>query len=259
MPTGARPSEPSDGTPDPLRGRTVVLLGASGTVGRAVLARLLELGAAPAIPARKARQVAELRAALRDSGGGDARGFVAEVGARDGEAAAGFVKGATDALGPIAALITTAGAFRAAPVHRSRANDDLELMEANFLAVHNLVRAVVGPMIRRKTGSIVMTGSAGVGHGGSGTALYLASKAALHEYARALAVELAPVDVAVTLVTPGTIDTAANRAQMAEADRRDWTPLEDVVEWLVSAAVAVPTPGSAQPLRCLPPASARSV
>lgn len=236
MPTDAGPFDPLRS----LRGATVALLGSSGAVGSALLKRLLEIGARPAIAVHKAWQVSAMRSALEG-----APGIVAHVGARDGEAAAGFAKGANDTLGPIRAFVSTAGAFRSAPIGRTVQDDDEELMEANFFAVHNLVRAVAGPMIRRKAGRIVVIGSAGVGSGGANVGLYLASKAALHEYARALSVELAAQGVGVALVTPGTIDTPANRAAMPDADRSTWTAIDVVVDWLLSAAAgtAIPAPG----------------
>ena len=243
MPTDAGPSVPQH----PLRGATVALLGASGAVGSALLRRLLAIGAKPAISVHRAWQVSAMRTAL-----GGAPGIVVHVDPRDGEAAAGFVKGANDTLGPVHAFISTAGAFRTAPIGRTVQNDDLDLMEANFFAVHNLVRAVVGPMVRRKTGRIVVIGSASVGLGGANTSLYLASKAALHEYVRALAIELEPEGVGVALVTPGTIDTPANRGAMPDADRTGWTPIGTVVDWLITGASGETSRGSGEPLLRLP-------
>ena len=65
-----------------------------------------------------------------------------------------------------------------------------ELLEANLLTATNLARAVLGGMRRRRAGSLVFVGAAAVGTAASGMANYLASKAALHEFVRALALEL---------------------------------------------------------------------
>ncbi len=243
MPTDAGPPRSTSSAlraAHPLRDATILVSGATGEVGRALLTRLLEIGAKPAIAVRRAWQVAPLREAL-----GGSAGLVAVVGARDGEAAAGFVKGANDSLGPVRALISTAGRFRATELGRDPAGEDGELLEANLLCVHNLVRAVVGPMKRRRSGSIVVTGSVAVGHGGAGLALYLASKAALHEYARAIALELAPHGVGVTLVLPGVIDTSGNRGAMPNDDRSSWAPVGEVVARLIDGALA--TPGTNPP------------
>lgn len=254
MPIDADPSHaPSNADSHPLRGATVIVGGATGAVGKVLLARLVAIGALPAVAVRKPWQVETTRALL-----GGAPGLVAHVGTRDGEAAAGFQKGVTDALGPVRAVISTAGRFASAEIGRDPAGEDLDLIEANFLAVHNLVRAVAGAMRRRRSGNLVLCGSASVGHGGSGIALYLASKAALHEYARALAVELAPHGVAVALVTPRTIDTAAVRQSMPTADRSGWQSVDDVVDRLIEAAIAKPA-STADPLLRLPVGPAERV
>ncbi|MBI5852588.1 MAG: SDR family oxidoreductase [Planctomycetes bacterium] len=254
MPIDADPSlAPSDAHAHPLHGAAVIVSGATGAVGKGLLSRLVAIGALPAVAVRKPWQVETTRALL--AGG---PGLVAHVGTRDGEAAAGFQKGVTDALGPVRALISTSGRFASAEIGRDPAGEDLDLLEANFLTVHNFVRAVAAGMRRRRAGNIVLCGSASVGHGGSGIALYLASKAALHEYARALAVELAPHGVAVALVTPRTIDTAAVRQSMPAADRTTWQSVDEVVDRLIDAAIARPST-AADPLLRLPVGPAERV
>lgn len=236
-------------TSDPavLRGRTVMISGATGAVGRALVARLVELGAKPAIAVRKSWQVERMQQLV-----GGAEALVGAVGPHDGEAAAGFVKGATDSLGPIEAFVSTAGAFRMAEVGRDKTGDDLALLEANFVAVHNLVRAVVSPMKRRRSGTLTFVGAATVGTPVPGMALYAAAKAALHEYARVLGRELAGHGIRVTVVAPGVLDTDANRAAMPDADRSDWTPVDRLVRALLGAAAGAGSPGD-DPVRLLAP------
>lgn len=253
MPTSADVLTTRD--PALLRGRTVMLSGATGAVGRALVTRLREVGAKLAIAVRKSREVDRLQAELAD-----ADVLVGLVEPRDGEAAAGFVKGASDSLGPIDAFVSTAGAFRSAEIGRDKAGDDLMLLEANFLAVHNLVRAVVSPMKRRNTGSLVFTGADAVGSPAPGMALYAASKAALHEYAHALAAELRGTGVRVAVVAPGVVDTEANRDAMPDADRSTWVPVPRLCDALLGAAVGdLPAEAGADPVfRLAPSPSDRS-
>lgn len=239
MPTDAGPSlAPASANSHPLRDATVIVSGATGAVGKALVARLVSLGARPAIAVRKPYQIEKVREQL-----GAAPGLVANVGSRDGEAAAGFVKGANDSLGPIRALISTAGRFAATELGREAAGDDLDLLEANFLAANNLVRAVAGHLRRRRAGNLVFCGSAAVGHGGEGMALYLASKAAMHEYARAAALELAPFGIVVALVTPRIIDTPSNRQAMPGVGHERWDSVDAVVDRLIEGAIAAPRKG----------------
>ena len=217
--------------PSTLAGRCVLLAGATGAVGTALLDRLVALGARPAVAVRKSWQVQGIEARI-----GAAAGLVGVVPTGDGEAAAGFVKGAQDSLGAIEAFVSTAGSFRAAEIGRDRGGDDQELFDANFRGTHTLLRAVVGGMRRRRRGAIVLTGALAVGRAGPGIALYAATKAALHEYARVLAAEVGADGVGLALLAPGTIDTEANRRAMPDADRRAWIPVEVLVDALLGAA-----------------------
>ena len=213
-------------------GKVVLLSGATGAVGSALCARLLDLGARLGIAVRRDSQVGSVSNRGRDT-------LVGVVGSRDGEAAAGLIKGVEDSLGPIDHFISTAGMFRYAVVGQERAHDAEALVEANYLSVVNLVRAVVGPMKRRRAGSIVLTGARAVGQKGepiAGMSLYLASKAALHEYAMVLHAECAPHGIGVAVVRPGVLDTEANRKAMPEADRSSWIPVDRLVETLLDAA-----------------------
>jgi NADP-dependent 3-hydroxy acid dehydrogenase YdfG len=242
MTSDAVPGTPP--TPHPLHGRTVVVAGGTGAVGKVLVRRLVEIGAKPAIAVRKAWQVAPMRELL-----GGAEGLVAVVAPGDGEAAAGFLKGARDSLGPVAAVLSAAGAFRMAEIGRDRTGDDTGLFEANFVATHTLVRAAVGGMCRAGAGVIAVVGADCVGTPIPGMGLYQASKAALHAYAEVLAAEVAGHGVAVAVVAPGVLDTEANRSAMPDADHSAWTPVEHVVEALLDAAAGGAVPGALTAIR----------
>lgn len=230
---------PMPANTDAFLDKVVLLAGATGALGSVLVEHLHAGGARLGIAVRRPQQVAQVQAALpRD------RVLVGCVGAQDGEAAAGFVKGVGDALGPIDAYLCASGAFRHGPVGRDPAAELSELLEANLLGPRNLARAVVAPMLRRRTGSMVFVGAAAVGGpGGEGMVNYLASKAALHEWVRALAAELRPGGVRVAAVLPTVIDTPANRAAMPTADRAAWQQPQQVVELMLRCAFGSP-PGA---------------
>lgn len=227
---------------DHLEGKVVLLSGATGAVGGAIARALLARGARLAVVARQSWQVAKVYEVL-----GRDRVLCGHVATSDSEAAAGFVKGATDALGPIDALIAANGAFAANPVGKDKAGELQSMLDANLLAGTNLARALVGRMLQRRAGSLVFIGSEAVGHGGAGLSNYLASKAALHEYVRALAMELRTGPVRAVALIPGTIDTDANRKAMPAADRSTWAPVESVVAAILHLAFA-PLPQDSGPL-----------
>lgn len=221
---------------DQYKDEVVLLAGATGALGGAFARHALDRGARVAAVVRRDWQVARLRAAL-----GSDRVLVGVVGPQDGEAAAGFVKGAGDALGPITALVCANGMFAADAVGSDPAGQLAQLIEANLLTGANLTRAVLAVMRRRRRGSLTFVGSVAVG--AATFVNYAASKAALHEYVRALAQELDGSGVRAAAIVPGTLDTEANRKAMPDADRADWVPLETAVEALADCAFGEPRRG----------------
>lgn len=224
--------------------KAVLLSGATGELGRALTAQLLERGARVALVVRKPWQVAS----VREQVGSDAV-LVACVPSQDAQAAAGVVKGAEDALGPIQSFLCPSGAFAAGSIGQDPSGQLQGLLEANLLAGATLARAVVGPMKRRRTGSLVFVGSSAVGAQGAGLANYLASKAALAEWVRAFAEELREEGVRAAAVLPGTIDTQANRKAMPDANPAEWLPLDEVARAILRCAQgSLPGPGPLYPL-----------
>jgi len=216
-----------------LTGKVAMLQGATGELGAAVVRQLRASGASTALAVRRPWQVDKTIETF-----GSARMLVGCVPTGDGEAAAGFVKGAIDALGPIDALFCCNGAFRGGAIGKDGGDDLRDLLDANLMAGATLARAVVGPMRRRRTGSLVFVGSAAVARAGAGMANYVASKAALHEWVRVLAVELQDSGVRAAALLPETIDTQKNRAAMPAADHSAWQPLELVARALIELAFA---------------------
>jgi short-subunit dehydrogenase len=85
------------------------------------------------------------------------------------------------------------------------------LAMVNFVAPCAMATALGERMAARRSGSIVLVGSAAAFHALPFAASYAASKAGLARFAEALRIGLAPHGVRVTLVSPGFIDTAAGR------------------------------------------------
>lgn len=221
-----------------LRGKVALLYGVTGAVGTALATRLQQGGARIGAAVRRPWQVAKVTEQLGREG--VLAGCVPPM---DSEAAAGFVKGVEDALGPIAAFLCTAGAFHSGPFLRNPSASARDLVEANYLAPVTLGRAVVGPMRRRRTGRLVFVGADAVGEpGGQGMVTYLASKAALHEFVRALDAELAPDGLRAMAVLPGVLDTEANRTANPAADRSGWQAVDTVVDRMLECAFADPAP-----------------
>lgn len=80
-------------------------------------------------------------------------------------------------------------------------------MQVNLWSLTRLVKSIVRPMVRARSGRIVAIGSVAALMGNPGNAAYAASKGALLSYMRTLSVEVAKRGITVNYVAPGFIDT----------------------------------------------------
>jgi NAD(P)-dependent dehydrogenase (short-subunit alcohol dehydrogenase family) len=156
--------------------------------------------------------------------------------------------------GPPSLAALVAGAWRGGrPLHEE--SDDVvwkAMMSANLETVRRSLVRLLPPMVSRKQGSIVVVGSRAVEQPwtGAGSAAYTASKSAVVALARAVAAEVLAQGVRVNAILPSTMDTAANRAAMPNADPTAWVSLASaagVIAFLLSDA-ARDISGAALPL-----------
>lgn len=184
-----------------LSGRHVIVTGASTGIGRASALLLGRRGVKVSLIARSADKLEALAAEI-----GDARAFPADVADRAALTAA--IAEAEAAFGPADGLFANAGFggdFAPFPAF-SDANWD-SLIATNLTSVFVSIRAVLGGMIARKSGSIVVTGSLASERGMPMNAGYVASKHGVLGLARAAAAEAAPHGVRVNCLIPGFIET----------------------------------------------------
>jgi NAD(P)-dependent dehydrogenase (short-subunit alcohol dehydrogenase family) len=96
-------------------------------------------------------------------------------------------------------------------------------------------------MLAARSGRIVNIASRAVLPPAGGFIAYTVSKAGVITLTQALAQEVRPHGITVNAVLPSTMDTAANRAAMPDADRSGWVSTESVAEviaYLASDAAA---------------------
>ncbi len=183
-------------------GKHVIVTGASTGIGRAAA---IMLGAGGAKVSLIARSKENLASAIAEIGDG-ARAYAADVADRAALAAAFDAaiaeQGAPDGLFANAGF---GGEFAAFPAFTD-ANWD-SLIATNLTSVFVSIRHVIGGMMARKAGSIVVTGSLASARGMPMNAGYVASKHAVLGLARAAAAEGAAHGVRVNCLLPGFIET----------------------------------------------------
>jgi 3-oxoacyl-[acyl-carrier protein] reductase len=117
-----------------------------------------------------------------------------------------------DELGPVDAVVTSAGIVRDNPLVLMTPDDWREVREVNLDGTYHVCRAAVFSMMKRRTGNLVTLSSV-VGQRGNATqSNYAATKAGIIGFTLSLARELGRFNIRANTVAPGIIDTAMTAA-----------------------------------------------
>jgi hypothetical protein len=200
-----------------VRGRTVLITGASSGIGHATARALAAEGAVLAVSGRNVARLEELADEIASRGHVRPVVLVADL-ARRG-AAESLAARATEALGRVDVLINNAAA-EGVGTYADAGDDERsrELFETNYWSPFVLSRALLPSMRARGVGALVNVSSLGAVTPISGTGHYASTKAALAIATEALRAELRGSGVRVLLVYPGFVDTPMLRAFKARPD-----------------------------------------
>jgi 2-hydroxycyclohexanecarboxyl-CoA dehydrogenase len=165
-------------------------------------------GAASGIGAATSR---ELRAGGWLVGGLDLQPSSADVTANvdvtDLHAVKDAIDGVERSLGPIEALVSSAGHYEMAPVDQITEEQWHRMLAVHLGGLVNCTRAVLPRMVERRAGCVVGISSELAIGGGDGDAHYAAAKGAMLGFVRSLALEVAEYGVRINSVAPGPTDT----------------------------------------------------
>jgi len=188
-----------------LEGRVALVTGAGSGIGRAVCVRLAEEGAEVVVTSRTPANVAATAREVERVAGRAPLALVLDV--VDRNAAAGVVSDAVDRHGRIDVLSNNGGIdLPHAPTVVETTDDEWDrVLAVNMTGIFALCRAAIPAL--SDGGSIVNMASMNSLVAYENTAPYSASKGALLQFTRALALELAPRRIRVNCVCPGIIDT----------------------------------------------------
>jgi 3-oxoacyl-[acyl-carrier protein] reductase len=199
-----------------VKGKRVLVTGASRGIGRAIALRLGADGWSVAVHYNKDRDAAF---SVVDLLGVQAGGlYRSDLGA-DSEAAGNLVDSVA-ADGALDAVVNNAGVYLpfgfGAATSESFEHNLETTMALNFLAPIRIIRAALTPFESAGGGKVLNVASRVGFKSEAGAAIYAASKAALINVTRSLAVELAPRKVTLFGIAPGWVDTAMAREGMEE-------------------------------------------
>ncbi len=232
-----------------LDGRQALVAGAGRGIGRACSLALASAGATVWALARSADELEETCMAVR-AAGGQAHALVGDVtNAADRDRA--FAQ-----LSRLDILVNNAGTNIPEPfVEVSEAHLDriLDLnVRAAFLVAQAAVRKMMADPERQERGGVVINMSSQMGHIGSpNRTVYCMSKHAIEGLTKAMAVELAPVNIRVVSVAPTFIDTPMTAPMFERPGFRDFVldriPMRRIgtMDEIAAAVLYLASPGAA--------------
>ncbi|TVQ63821.1 MAG: SDR family NAD(P)-dependent oxidoreductase [Phycisphaerales bacterium] len=221
-----------------FEGRHVVVTGGGGSLGCAVVTKLLGAGAICHVP------LAEARPPDRHPALDDPRcRFQPGVDLTDETAVVSFYEGvgrkAEQAQSRLWASVHCAGGFAMGPAMETSLADFDAQLRMN-LATAFLCSREAGKLVRKAGGGgrivNVAARPALFGELGKGMVSYAVSKAGVAALTQALAAEWAEHELWVNAVVPSIMDTPGNRKAMPDADHGQWPSVADIAETVVFLA-----------------------
>jgi NAD(P)-dependent dehydrogenase (short-subunit alcohol dehydrogenase family) len=221
-----------------IKGKAVLLTGASRGLGQALMGVLARAGARVVGVARNADEIEQVAAALR-SEGLDAHGIALDIGAKQDIYP---IAGATAALvGPIDVLVHNASTLGPTPLRLLMDTDCEELgriLEVNLIGPFRLTKAIVGGMVVRGSGLVIQLSSDAATSAYPRWGAYGVSKAALDHLGRIWAAELEGTGVQFLNIDPGEMNTQMHREAIPDADVATLARPVDVAQRIAAIVAA---------------------
>ncbi len=193
-----------------LTGKTALITGATGGIGRQIAKKMHAQGATLALTDMNLDILKDFQAELGD------RVFVYSANLTDSESLNQLVKQAQADMGRIDILVNNAGITKDGLAMRMTDDQWQAVLNINLTAGFKLARAVIPGMMKNRFGRVISMASIVGVMGNAGQANYAASKAGLIAMSKCMAQELASRGITFNTVAPGFIKTPMTDALTEE-------------------------------------------
>jgi len=188
-----------------LENKVVLITGASRGIGRSIAVECVKQGAKVAFTYLSSAEKAKALEGELTANGGIAKGFKSD--ASDFDQAQQLVEEVVKEFETVDVLINNAGITRDTLLMRMTEEQWDEVISTNLKSAFNLTKAVIRPMLKARSGSIINMSSVVGVSGNAGQANYAASKAGLIGFTKSISQELGSRNIRCNAIAPGFIET----------------------------------------------------
>jgi NADP-dependent 3-hydroxy acid dehydrogenase YdfG len=187
-----------------IKGKVVIITGASSGMGEAAAKHLSAFGATVVLGARRADRIKKLAKEIQDNGG---KALAVAVDVTKRERVKGLVDAAVEQFGRVDVILNNAGIMPLSPMDRLNVDEWDKMIDVNIKGVLNGIAAVLPYMKEQKSGQIINTSSVAGHKIFNGSAVYSATKFAVRALTEGLRMEVKPYNIRTTIVCPGAVKT----------------------------------------------------
>ena len=188
-----------------LENKTVLITGATRGIGKGIAETFAKQGAHVAFTFSSSVEAATALEKELAANGVKAKGY--QSNAADFAAAQELAAAVLEEFGSIDVLINNAGITKDNLLMRISEEDFDKVIEINLKSVFNLTKAVIRPMMKQRSGSIINMSSVVGVQGNAGQTNYAASKAGMLGFTKSVALELGSRNIRCNAIAPGFIET----------------------------------------------------
>ncbi|HBK71818.1 MAG TPA: 3-oxoacyl-[acyl-carrier-protein] reductase [Flavobacteriaceae bacterium] len=188
-----------------LENKTTLITGASRGIGKGIAEVFAKNGSNIAFTYNASVDAAKALEKELQSYGVKVKGF--QSNAANFDAAQQLALDVLEEFGTIDVLINNAGITKDNLLLRISEEDFDKVIEVNLKSVFNLTKAVIRPMMKQRSGSIINMSSVVGVKGNAGQSNYAASKAGILGFTKSIALELGSRNIRCNAIAPGFIET----------------------------------------------------
>jgi 3-oxoacyl-[acyl-carrier protein] reductase len=202
-----------------LVNKTAIITGATRGIGRGIAVEFANQGANVAFTYSSSVDAASALETELNSLGIKAKGY--QSNAAEFDTAQELAKEILKEFGSIDILVNNAGITKDNLLMRISEDDFDKVIDVNLKSVFNMTKAVIRPMMKQRSGSIINMSSVVGLKGNAGQSNYAASKSGILGFSKSVALELGSRNIRSNVIAPGFIETEMT-GKLDEATVQSW-------------------------------------